>query len=69
MDMVRVRVASFLFFLSNYEPEYVCNMDETGLYFRAHPNKRLACGMVWGRKLQKERATLALVMVSVKMII
>jgi hypothetical protein len=36
-------------------------MDEIGLYFRAHPNKMLAQGKVKGRKLQKERVTLTLV--------
>ena len=46
--------------MSNYEFEDVYNMDETGLYFRAHPNKTLAQGKVKGRKLQKERVTLAL---------
>ena len=46
--------------LSAYEPGDVYNMDETGLYFRAHPNKTLAQGKVKGRKLQKERVTLAL---------
>jgi hypothetical protein len=35
-------------------------MDEMGLYFRAHPNKAIAQGKVKGRKLQKERVTLAL---------
>ncbi len=46
--------------LSAYEPGDVYNMDETGLSFRAHPNKTLAQGKVKGRKLQKERVTLAL---------
>ena len=35
-------------------------MDETGLHFRAHPNKILAQGKVKGRKLQKERVIFAL---------
>ena len=47
--------------MSNYKLEDVYNMDEIGLYFRAHPNKTLAQGKVKGRKLQKERVTLALV--------
>jgi hypothetical protein len=41
-------------------------MDETGLYFRAHPNKTLAQGKVKGRKLQKERVTCALVVNSTR---
>jgi hypothetical protein len=45
----------------DYELEDVYNMDETGLYSRAHPNKILAQGKVKGRKLQKLRVTLALV--------
>jgi hypothetical protein len=36
-------------------------MYESGLYFRAHPNKTLAQGKVRGQKLQKERVTFALV--------
>jgi hypothetical protein len=59
MDLVRIRVASFLFFLSGYEPEDVYNMDETRLYLRAYHNKTLARGKVKGRKLQKKRVTLA----------
>ena len=47
--------------MSNYAPEDVYNMDETGLYFKVHPNKTLAQGKVKGRKLQNERVTLALV--------
>jgi hypothetical protein len=47
--------------LSYYAPEDVYNMDETGLYFRAHPNKRLAQGKVKGWKLHNELVTLALV--------
>ena len=51
MDLVRVRVASFLFFWSDYGPVDVYNMDETGLYFRAHSNKTLAQGKMKGQKL------------------
>ena len=40
-------------------------MDETGLYFRAHPNKTLAQGKLKGRKLQKECATFALAVNSI----
>ena len=47
--------------LSDYVPKDVYNMDETGLYFSPHPNKTLAQGKVKGRKLQKERVTLDLV--------
>ena len=32
--------------LSHYELEDAYNMDKTGLYFRAHPNKTLAQGKV-----------------------
>ena len=46
--------------MSYYELEDVYNTDEIGLYFRAHPNKTLVQGKVKGRKLQKERVTLAL---------
>jgi hypothetical protein len=46
--------------LSNYEPKDVYNMDETGLYFRAHHNKTLAQGKVNDQKLHKERVTFAL---------
>jgi hypothetical protein len=46
MDLVRVRVASFLFFSHNYELEDVYNTVETRLYFRGHPNKTLAQGKV-----------------------
>jgi hypothetical protein len=51
--------------LSNYEPKDVYNMDETGLYFRANPNKILARGKVKGPKLQKERVTFSLVVNSI----
>ena len=47
--------------MSHYEPEDVYNMNETKLYFRAQPIKTLAQRKVEGRKLQKERVTLALV--------
>ena len=46
--------------MSDYEPKDVYNMDETGLHFRAHPNKTLAQWKVKGWKLQKKRVTLAL---------
>ena len=59
MDLVRVRVTSFLLFCQIY------NMDEIGLYFRAHPNKTLAQGKVKGWKLQKEHVTLVLVVNSI----
>ena len=36
-------------------------MDETGLYFRAHPNKTLTQGKVKGWKLHNQPITLALV--------
>ena len=42
-------------------PEDVYNMDETGLFYRAQPNKTLAQGKVCGRKIQKDHLTLALV--------
>ena len=58
-------MASFMFFLSNYDHEDVYNMDEIGLYSRAHPNKTLAQVKVEGQKLQKERVTLALVVNSI----
>jgi hypothetical protein len=44
--------------LSGNELEDIYNMDETGLYFRAHHNKTLAQGKMKGWKLQKERVTL-----------
>ena len=47
--------------MSSYEPKDVYNMNETKLYFRAHPNKTLAQRKVKGRKLQKDHVTLALV--------
>ena len=46
--------------MSGNELEDIYNMDETGLYFRAHHNKTLAQGKVKGWKLQEERVTLAL---------
>jgi hypothetical protein len=52
--------------LSDYEPKDVYNMDEIGLYFRAHPNRTLAQGKAKGWKLQKERVTLALVVNSTR---
>jgi hypothetical protein len=60
VDGVAQAISQLPIRLSNYEPEDVYNMDETGLYFRAHPNKTLTQGKVKGRKLQKERVTLAL---------
>jgi hypothetical protein len=36
-------------------------MEETRLYFKAHPNKTLAQGKVKGWKLEKDPITLALV--------
>ena len=47
--------------MTGYEPEDVYNMNKVGLYFRAHLNKTLAQRKAKGRKLQKERVTLALV--------
>jgi hypothetical protein len=61
-------MAPFLFFCHNYEPEDVYNMNETVLYFRGHPNKTLVQGKVKGRKLQKERVTLALAVNSTRTI-
>ena len=46
--------------MSDYEHEDVFNMDETGLYFRARPNKTLTQRKVKDRRLQKKRVTLAL---------
>jgi len=57
MDLVRVRVASFLLFCHNYELEDVYNMDETRLYSRGHPNKTLAQGKVKGMYLKFGFAT------------
>ena len=51
--------------MSDHEPEDVYNMDETGLCFRAHPNKTLARGKVKSRKLQTKCVTLALVVNSI----
>jgi hypothetical protein len=50
--------------LSNYEHEDVYNLDETRLYFRAHPNKTLAQGKVKGWKLQNKCVTLVVVIIS-----
>ena len=61
-------MAPFLFFCHNYEPEDVYNMNEIVLYFRGHPNKTVVQGKVKGRKLQKERVTLALVVNSTRTI-
>jgi hypothetical protein len=41
MDMVRVSVACFLFYCQIMSLEMFTNMDETGVYFRAHPNNTL----------------------------
>ena len=46
--------------MSDYELEDVYNMDEIGLYFKAHLNKTLAQEKVKGWKLQREHVTLAL---------
>jgi hypothetical protein len=51
--------------LSDYEHEDVYNMDEVGLYFRAHPNKTLTYRRVKGWRLQKKCVTLALVVISI----
>ena len=70
-NLMMIRVASvdgigqgqsglLLILLSDYELEDVYNMDETGLYSKAHLNKTLAKEKVKGRKLQRERVTLAL---------
>ena len=48
--------------LSNYVLEDVYNMDESELYFKAHPNKILAQRKVKGRKLQNKREMLLLIM-------
>ena len=47
-------------YLVNLTLMLVYNMNEIGLNFRAHPNKTLSQRKVKGRKLQKERVTLAL---------
>ena len=41
-------------------------MNETGLYFKAHPNRTPTQGKVKGRKLQKEHVTLTLVVNSTR---
>ena len=45
--------------LATYKPEDVYNMDETCMYFSARPTKTLAQGNVKGRKIHKDRFTLA----------
>ena len=59
-DGVAQAISQLPILLSNYEPEDVYNMDEIGLYFRAHPNKTLAQGRVKGRTLKNEIVTITL---------
>jgi hypothetical protein len=43
-----------------YQPADVYNCDESGLYYRAKPNKTLATGPVRGKKREKDRITVLL---------
>ena len=46
--------------IEQYEPQYVYNMDETGLFYRMQPSKSLATKEILGKKKDKERVTVAL---------
>ncbi|CAB5355892.1 unnamed protein product [Rhizophagus irregularis] len=45
---------------SNYPPERIYNMDETGLFYRLEPDRTLATKRLSGRKVNKERLSIAL---------
>ena len=45
---------------SNYPPERIYNMDETGLFYRLEPDRTLATQRLSGRKKDKERLSIAL---------
>ena len=45
---------------SNYPPERIYNMDETGLFYRLEPDRTLATQRLSGRKKNKERLSIAL---------
>lgn len=46
--------------MQGVEPEDIYNMDETGLFYRATPQKSLAKEAVAGSKVNKERITIGL---------
>ncbi|KAL0213543.1 hypothetical protein RCL1_007169 [Eukaryota sp. TZLM3-RCL] len=46
--------------LSNFNPNFVFNTDETGLFFRMEPSKTLSTTTKEGRKKRKDRITLVL---------
>ncbi|KAL2610488.1 hypothetical protein R1flu_029061 [Riccia fluitans] len=46
--------------ISQFDPDYVYNMDETGLFFRLEPGRTLATKKMSGKKASKERLTIAL---------
>ncbi|CAB5367826.1 unnamed protein product [Rhizophagus irregularis] len=45
---------------SNYPPERIYNMDETGLFYRLEPDRTLATKHLAGRKVNRERLSIAL---------
>ncbi|CAG8701660.1 22300_t:CDS:2, partial [Racocetra persica] len=47
---------------SNYPVERIYNMDETGLFYRLEPDRTLATRRLSGRKMSKERLSIALCM-------
>ncbi|CAB5190067.1 unnamed protein product [Rhizophagus irregularis] len=46
--------------LKEYSPDDIFNIDKTGLYWKMEPNRTLSTGPVVGKKLSKERVTIAL---------
>ena len=51
--------------MSNYEPEYGCNMDETELYSRAHSKKNFNIRDGEGPEITKKRVRFAIVVYSI----
>ncbi|GBC40583.2 CENP-B homolog protein 2-like [Rhizophagus irregularis DAOM 181602=DAOM 197198] len=45
---------------SNYPPERIYNMDETGFFYRLEPDRTLATKRLAGRKVNRERLSIAL---------
>ncbi|CAG8822363.1 2124_t:CDS:2, partial [Dentiscutata erythropus] len=45
---------------ANYPIERIYNMDETGLFYRLEPDRTLATQRLSGRKISKERLSIAL---------
>jgi hypothetical protein len=46
---------------ADFYPEYMFNMDESGLYYGQQPSRTLARGRTAGNKRDKKRMTVALV--------